>query len=450
MSKLLHIFLPVVLIAPSAVTLCAQTPSDQKIKDLETKIEELDQRLKISDRTKEIKDEEATAAAKAASTVSLGASGLQVRSGDGNFVFAVGADLQLDNRTFVGKSAVPLTDTLLIRRLRPRISGTVFKYVDFYLRTDFGQATASVNEAYLDFKYFPRAVLRAGKFKPPVGLERLHSDDDTNFPERGLPTLLVPSRDIGYQLSGDISTRRVAYAVGVFNGVPDNGTGTDTAASGHRDYAARIFFTPFLPKATSPVNGLGFGFAATNGAIEGLALPTYRSFSQAGFFPFATGVTSAGHRTRLAPQAYFYKGSLGLLAEYTVSRQGFRRAAIERDVTFRTWQVQAAYIFTGEKKYFTTLTPLKPFDPHNHTWGAFEVVARVGDFSVQQGLYNYGFADPTRTPRRAHEWVAGANWYLNRAVKVSLDYGNTRFSGGAVNGDRSTERVLINRFQLNF
>ncbi len=78
-------------------------------------------------------------------------------------------------------------------------------------------------EAYMQLNYFSRVNLRVGKFKPPVGLERLQSDDDTNFIERGYPTLLVPSRDIGYQFSGDIVKRRVAYQVGVFNGVPDNG-----------------------------------------------------------------------------------------------------------------------------------------------------------------------------------------------------------------------------------
>ena len=60
-------------------------------------------------------------------------------------------------------------------------------------------------EAYMQLNYFSRANLRVGKFKPPVGLERLQSDDDTSFIERGLPTLLVPSRD--HRLS-DLRRRR--------------------------------------------------------------------------------------------------------------------------------------------------------------------------------------------------------------------------------------------------
>src|SRR6202035_3903535 len=114
-------------------------------------------------------------------------------------------------------------------------SGTVYRYVDFYVREDFGLGAVVLYEAYAQLNYFSRLNLRVGKFKPPVGLERLQSDDDTTFVERGLPTLLVPSRDIGYQFSGDIVKRRASYAVGVFNGVPDNSL-SDTSASDHRDY----------------------------------------------------------------------------------------------------------------------------------------------------------------------------------------------------------------------
>jgi len=35
-------------------------------------------------------------------------------------------------------------------------------------------------------------------------------------------------------------------------------------------------------------------------------------------------------------------------------------------------------------------------------------------------------------------------------VRISLDYGVTGFEGGAVNGNRVAERVLLFRFQINF
>jgi len=420
--------------------------ADDKIQQLEQKVDELDQRLK------EIKTEEDADKAKTTASVTANGGPFTIRSGDGNFVLRLGADFQIDNRTFPGESLVPLTDQILIRRARPTISGTLYKYVDFYVRPDFGQGQVVLYEAYTQLNYFSRFNLRVGKFKPPVGLERLQSDDDTNFIERGLPTLLVPSRDIGYQLSGDIIKSRVTYAVGVFNGVPDNGL-SDASVSDHRDYAARIFLTPFQPETKSPLSGLGVGIGASSGSVDGLTLPAYKTLGQNTFFTFASGVTSAGHRTRLAPQAYYYLGPFGVLTEYTLAEEGFQKGNVRRDIALRSWQVQASYLLTGEKKVFGTLVPKKAFDPHNHGWGAFELAVRVGDFSVERGIYNYGFASPTASPRRAHEWVGGVSWYLNRMLRISLDYGNTNFGGGATaanGGNRPSERVLLNRFQVNF
>ena len=375
-------------------------------------------------------------------------SGFTIRSNDGNYLLKSSAWIC---RWIIapswGPSTAVLPDSLLLRRVRPILTGTVYKYFDFYFRPDFGQGTTVIYDAYVQVNYFPRAALRVGKFKPPVGMERLQSDDDTTFVERGLPTLLVPSRDIGFQLSGDLVKQRLSYAVGVFNGVPDNGL-SDAAASDHRDYAARLFLTPFQPDENF-LSGLGFGIGASGGNVDGITLPSYKDFGQNTFVTFASGVTSAGHRTRLTPQSYYYLGPFGLLAEYGLTEEGFQKGTLRRDIAFRSWQVAASYILTGERKGFNSLTPRKNFDPRNGGWGGVELAARVGDFNAEQGLFNYGFASPTNTARRAREWVGGANWYLNRILRLSLDYGHTNFLGGAAEGNRPSEKVLISRFQIN-
>ena len=217
--------------------------------------------------------------------------------------------------------------------------------------------------------------------------------------------------------------------------------------------AGRIFLTPFEPDAHHALSGLGLGLGASTGNVDGEALPSFKSFGQNSFFPFASGVTEAGHRTRLAPQAYYYLGPFGVLAEYGLTEEGLQKGAVRRNIAFRAWQVQASFLLTGEKKGFTSPTPKKNFDPHNHGWGAVELAVRVGDFSAEPGIYNYGFASAATTPRHAHEWVGGVNWYLNRLFRTTLDYGHTNFGGGATvaaGGNRPSERVLILRFQINF
>jgi len=428
------------------------TPQDQKIQQLEQKVDELDQKLKAAERNKELKDEKDAEAAKNAATVTADTSGFTIRSNDGNFLLKIGADLQLDNRTFFGTGAGSVVDTALLRRVRPTFSGTVYKYIDYFFRPDFGQGQVIIYDAYAELKYFDFARVRVGKFKPPVGLERLQSDDDTTFVERGLPTLLVPSRDIGYQVSGDVVKRRVTYAAGVFNGVADNSL-SDAAVSDHRDYTGRIFLTPFLPDEHNPLSGLGFGIGASSGNVDGEPLPAYKTFGQNTFMTFASGVSEAGHRTRLAPGAYYYLGGFGLFSEYGLTEEGLQKGTLRRDIAYRAWQVATSFILTGEKKGYTNPTPKRNFDPKHNGWGAVELAVRVGNFSAEPGLFNYGFASVTTAPRNAHEWVGGVNWYLNRLFRTSLDYGHTNFGGGATvaaGGNKPSEKALILRFQINF
>jgi len=459
------------LLTLSFLPMAAQTESlEQQIEDLRTKLkdmdqlkqklDELEQQFKADEQKKQIADRQAAEKPKSTASVSAGANGFVIQSepsesaeGGSDFQLKVGADIQTDVRTFEGSSNVPSLDQILLRRVRPTFSGTVYKYIDFFIRPDFGQGQVLIYDVYAQLNYFSRANLRVGKFKPPVGLERLQSDDDTNFIERGLPTLLVPSRDLGYQLSGDLIKNRVNYSVGVFNGVADNGL-SDVSVSDHRDYAARLFLTPFQPDAGNLLRGLGVGIGSSFGNDDGVPLPSYKTFGQNTFFSFASGVTAAGHRTRLAPQAYYYLGPFGLLAEYTLAEEGFQKgtgaSAVRRDIAFRSWQVQASYLLTRDRKVFGTLTPHRPFDPRNGGWGAIELAARTGDWSAERGIYSYGFALPTASPRDVREWVAGVNWYLNRMFRVSLDYGYTKFENGAANGNRSPERALLERFQINF
>ena len=123
------------------------------------------------------------------------------------------------------------------------------------------------------------------------------------------PRFSCPAAPSASRSSGDIIDHRLGYQIGVFNPVPDNSL-SDTSASGHRSYTARIFATPFQPGGESPLSGLGFGIAAQGGNVDGIALPAYKTVGQNTFFTFASGVTSAGHRTALAPQAFYYAGAI--------------------------------------------------------------------------------------------------------------------------------------------
>ena len=173
--------------------------------------------------------------------------------------------VQTDGRFFLSDSAFPVTNTFFLRRARPILEATVGKYLEFRLMPDFGQGTTVLFDAYTDVKVSPAFAVRVGKFKPPVDLERLQSASDIVFAERALATNLAPNRDVGLQLSGDISTGTFTWQAGIFNGVPDLGNG-DGDVSDAKDFVGRVFLQPFKHGS---LTGLGFGVAGSTGIERG-------------------------------------------------------------------------------------------------------------------------------------------------------------------------------------
>ena len=192
--------LAAILITPLSPLRAQQlTPDQLRIQELERKLEDLDRRLTAAEAktagaprnskaavavaapiiapapVAQTGSQRPTNAGVAAGTiprvegdavglVTVGPGGFTIRSEDGNFLLKTGADLQTDVRTFSGKSSASLTDQLLLRRVRPTFSGTVYKYIDYFFRPDFGQGTTVIYDAYAQLNYIPHFAIRAGKF----------------------------------------------------------------------------------------------------------------------------------------------------------------------------------------------------------------------------------------------------------------------------------------------
>ena len=80
---------------------------------------------------------------------------------------------------------------------------------DFRFTPDFAGGKTIILDSFVAARFRPWSVVTAGKFKVPVGLERIQSASDIRFIERAFPTSLVPNRDLGVQLSRRCGRRRV-------------------------------------------------------------------------------------------------------------------------------------------------------------------------------------------------------------------------------------------------
>jgi phosphate-selective porin OprO/OprP len=390
------------------------------------------------------------AAAPPATQAGAGADGFVIASEDGDFRLQLRGYVQFDGRFYPGTADdAGGTDTFLLRRVRPILQGTLGRYFDFNLTPDFGGGAAALQDAYVEARPSEQLRLRVGKFKPPVGLERLQSATALPFVERALPAGLVPNRDVGAQVQGELASGVVAYAFGVFNGAPDGGS-LDGDGNGGKDVAARLFFSPFRASGAA-LNGLSLGAAATTGRQDGTPA-TYRTGGQVPMFTYVSGVVADGTRTRLAPQLSFYAGPFALIAEYVRSRSALRRdtgAAARLGVA--AWQATVSLGLTGDAASSTGVRPRRPYDPARRQWGALELVARVNGFRADGAAFSGGFADPDTSARKALAWGVGLNWYLTRNVKQVVSFERTTFTGGAGGGaDRPAENALFIRTQLAF
>jgi len=431
------------------------------INELKQQIQELDQKVRILERQKELDTEAADAKAKDTPRITVGSSGLSVGSADSNFVFQLHGQVQVDTRTFFNDRdnhghSIQGNDTFLLRRARPIFSGTVYRDFDFMFVPDFAGSSPQIFDAYLNYRYAPWLQVRAGKFKTPVGLEQLQADQYTFFNERSLATDLVPNRDIGFQLWGDVGSGRLSYAAGVFNGVADGRNSGNSDFEDHREFAGRIFLQPFKTTSLTALQNLGFGVGGSwgNTFSNATGLPSaFLTDGQQQLFAYTNGVVASGEHWRLSPQGYYYYGPFGLLGEYVISNQKVAKGSSSATLNNTAWQIAAGWVLTGEDATYAGVTPRHPFDPRSNQWGAVQVVARYAELNIDNNTFPT-YANPATSASGAEAWAVGLNWYLNKSIRVNASYSRTTFDGNinpkAATVVRQPEEVVFTRVQLAF
>ncbi len=441
----------------------------QKVKVIDQKVDVQAQKLDVQSQKTEL---EAQAEQKRALTwpiVKAGDDGFSLSSPDHDYNIGFGGIIQGDGRFFSSGADKDGGSTFYLDRVRPILTGSVGKYYNFNITPDFGQGKVTLQDAYLNITYFDFASLRTGKFKAPQDLERLQSDRDLEFSQRSEIQNLVPNRDTGFDLHGKLLDGRVFYDAALMNGVPNN-TASDTYDIDNndgKDFVGRIFATPFELSENQWLKALGFGIGGSYGDERGITVSTYKTYGMSTWFSYNSGVTASGLRARLDPQAYYYVGPFGLMAEYAQDSHSLNRFAtngapspftkqINRTDTFTDtgYFAQASYLLTGEKASYGWVKPNHPFNPRNGWWGGWELAARISNVAADSRQFQLGFANPSVAAKTATEFAAGINWYLTSNIKWQWDYANTYFDGGAgttaLPRDRPNESVFESQLQITF
>jgi len=346
----------------------------------------------------------------------------------------VGGLLHLDARVFDEPESN--ADEFIVRRARIEAKGKIGDTISFLLRPEYGNGQdGSLFDAYADWQLNSNNSLRIGKFKTPIGLERVQSISHHLFVEPALTDNLVPNRDVG--IAWNIKSSWLQFNIGVGNNVGDRqNTNDDTDDS--KTAFTRIFFTPW------PDLGLNFGVAGSLGKSENNnQLPSYRtSLGQNTVFRYSTNWLRDGDETRWAPQYTWYLGRFGSYGEYVSSELTLSDGSgATASVTNTSWQVAVSWLLTDDQASWQGVTP-------NHSGGAWEILVRLAELNLEEGVE---FADEASLPaEKLLSAAVGVNWYVNANTKVQFNYEQTQFDELQFAQNIADEKTFAARLQLSF
>jgi phosphate-selective porin OprO/OprP len=462
-------------------------PSNATIEALKQEIQALSQKVDSLENQQD-KDEKVTQTQrlKDETTVTANSNGFEIQSADHQFDLHLKGLLQADDREFLtpANNGGSPGDGLYLRRARLIFDGTLWGAYTFRIEPEFGSrvggaggtssSTAILANANFNVNYWQPLQFLIGRFKGPVGYERSQLVADNIWIENGLTQNLTSQYTQAFLAHGDIGGGVFSYGAGVSESVRDNANSDVQAMiDNNYDFIGDVYVNPFKKSDIRALQGLGFGVAGSVGNRGDVStganapLATYTTPGQTNLLTYNTsGATESedGPAYRLTPVIYYYNGPFGGYADYAISSVRALRTVgtASRTATLQNeaWQVVGSYVLTGENAdYANGVKPRSDFSIHDHTWGAFQFVARYGRLTLDNNYFtssgpatSVGGPFATQGPRTTTNIGVGLNWYLNPNIKAQFEYDYDSYSGDhwpvtPVNEDQNS---FLTQVQLAF
>jgi phosphate-selective porin OprO/OprP len=471
------------------------------IQELKNEVQALSQKVdSLEDQQDTDEKSTQTQRFKNATTVTASSKGFQIQSADHQFNLNLKGLLQADDREFLtpNNNGASPGDGLYLRRARIIFDGTLWGAYSFRIEPEFGSrmggaggtssTTATLATADVNIHYLEPLQFLVGRFKGPVGYERSQLVANNIWIENGLTQNLTTQYTEGFLAHGDIDDNVFSYGAGVFEDVRDNAnTDIQSMIDNNNSFEGDVYVNPFKKTDIKALQGLGAGIAGSVGnrgdvgTASTASLASYYTPGQINLLTYntktATGQTVTesedGPAYRLTPVIYYYYGPFGAYADYAVSSVRALRSVTgtstaasptgNRLTTFQNdaWQVVGSYVLTGENAdYDNGVQPRNNFSLHDGNWGAFQLVARYGEMTLDNHYFTstgtsttgVGAAFATQGPRTVTDIGVGLNWYLNSNVKAQFQYDYDGYTGGIwpVNPENADPNSFLTQLQLAF
>ncbi|MDP6959291.1 MAG: porin, partial [Planctomycetota bacterium] len=310
------------------------------------------------------------------------------------------------------------------RRARLFFSGTLYDRIVFKAQYDFEDGQSDFKDVYIGVKGLPFAgTLTIGQQFESFGFNAPPSNYYT-FMEGPLDSSISPQHSTGIKMQNSVLEEKLQYSLGFFWGNSD-GFGEDTSNDGDMDITGRITGLPIYEKDEMLLH---VGASVSRRHNHGGDDINFESKPMANLSSdwVLSAVTGVEDLMLLGFELGFAWQSLHAQFEFV----NWDASAIDsaNDVTYSALYLQVGYFLTGEirpysakKGMWSRVKPLKNAFGEEGGWGAWELKARV---QMVNGEDSGAGNDMTNI-------ALGANWYLNSATRVMLEYINTSVDNGS-------------------
>ncbi len=329
--------------------------------------------------------------------------------------------IQVDGRWLSGATQ-RLPDGVVLRRARFVVDAALPTGWHLRLQPDFGQGRVLVQDAYAGLER-GGMTLRAGRFRPNYGVERMQSSSTLLFPERSLINSLVPSRSLGAQLrwtrgAWTVTTGGFRTPIGTDAAAIDtDGDVEATIGSGH-DLLLRTAWA-WRREARYADAQVSWLEGRERGSLESPAMARILTVGQQPIAAFrndgsATGtVTADGTRRRASAGAVVGTGRAMLAIEGAMLTQRGVLNGASGGVTTLGYVLRTNRVWNGRQ------LPSQEIEPASAR-GAIEFGLRAGAL----GTWGEGAATllSTRSQRRASSAGVALGWVPGTLTRMSVAY----------------------------
>ncbi len=370
---------------------------------------------------------------------------------DQEFTLQFHNETQVDMRIFGGAPTAFPSSGLYVPRQRFYFMGWLTRPIEYYASINGFFGDFNVLDAFINFHYDDRLMIKVGRFKPPFPYEFYgQSNQDMMAPERSLFAMnFGPGRQVGAMAWGEVFKKKLNYGVAIVNG--QRNSYVDYNAG--KDVMALVNFKPFLDTEKYPFmkfwsigGAVDFGIEDNplipNGLYTATTFPTNSPNALRAsptFLLFNNNVVERGTRALWSLNTTYFYNHLSVLLGWNsgIDSYGIASNKFNVGLPIESGLVQAGYFITGEKvEGRTQVMPLKPFDLRKRYFGlgAVELTARWCDLSVGKQVFQYGLADPNLWSNSAQMTDVGWNWYLNQFTKIYFDWQHAMYGNPVTNG----------------